>query len=69
LSKAPLISYKCGPSEKRDENYHVLANSRREMLLKAVGQLLSTAKRVKESCWEMPKYLLSAHRRGGRIAQ
>jgi hypothetical protein len=22
-----------------------------------------------ENCWEMPKYLLSANRRGGRIAQ
>jgi hypothetical protein len=60
------------------------------MLLKAVGQLLGTAKRVKESYWEMPngylkasgqflkgigkhwkmpKFTLSANRRGGRIAK
>jgi hypothetical protein len=31
---------------KRDENCHVLADSCWEMLLKAVGQLLGTAKRV-----------------------
>jgi hypothetical protein len=30
------------------------------MLLKAVGQLLGTSKRVKESCWEMPNGYLKA---------
>jgi hypothetical protein len=39
------------------------------MLLKAVGQSVSTAKRVKKNPLEMPKYLLLANRRGGRIAQ
>jgi hypothetical protein len=33
----------------------VLASSCWEILLKAVGQPLGTAKRVLESCWEMPK--------------
>ncbi len=32
-----------------------LANSRGEMLLKTVGHLLGTAKRVQEGRWEMPK--------------
>jgi hypothetical protein len=36
----------CGPPEKRDGKCHVIANSRWEMLFKAVGHLLSTAKRV-----------------------
>ncbi len=57
--KAPLNFKKCekkrGPSEKRDGNCHVLANSRWEMLLKAVGQPLGTAKRVLEIRWERPK--------------
>jgi hypothetical protein len=35
-----------GPSEKRDGNCYVLADSRWEMLLKAVGQPLINAKRV-----------------------
>ncbi len=44
------------PSEKRDGNCHVLADSRWEMLLKAVGQPLSTAKRVSKSrWWKSPK--------------
>ncbi len=38
-----------------DTNCSVLANSRWEMLLKVIGQPLGTAKRVKKSCWEMPK--------------
>jgi hypothetical protein len=39
----------------RDGNCHFLAESRWKMLLKAVRQLLGTAKRVLESHWEMPK--------------
>ncbi len=31
------------------------ANSHWEMLLKVIGQLLGTAKRVQKSRWEMPK--------------
>jgi hypothetical protein len=38
-----------------DRNCLVLANSYWEMLLKVIGQLLGTAKRVWESRWEMPK--------------
>jgi hypothetical protein len=38
-----------------DRNCSVLANSPWEMLLKVIGQLLGTAKRVLESRWEMPK--------------
>ncbi len=38
-----------------ERNCSVLANSCWEMLLKVIGQLLGTAKRVLESCWEMPK--------------
>jgi hypothetical protein len=38
-----------------DRNCSVLANSCWEMLLKVIGQLLGTAKRVLESHWEMPK--------------
>jgi hypothetical protein len=41
--------------EKRDRNCHVLADSRWEILLKAVEQPLGTAKRVLEIRWEMPK--------------
>jgi hypothetical protein len=37
---------KRGPSEKRDENCHVLADSLWEIILKAVRQPLSIAKRV-----------------------
>jgi hypothetical protein len=48
-------SQKHGPSEKRDGNCHVLADSCWEMLLKAVEQPLGRAKRVQESRWEMPK--------------
>jgi hypothetical protein len=36
---------KCDP-EKRDGNCHILVDNRWEMLLKAVGQPLGTAKRV-----------------------
>jgi hypothetical protein len=36
-------------------NCHILADSRWEMLLKAVGQPLGTSKSVQESCWEIPK--------------
>jgi hypothetical protein len=46
---------KHGFSEGRGGNCHVFAYSFREMLLKAIGQLLGTAERVQESCWEMPK--------------
>ncbi len=46
---------KCGPSGKRDGNCNVLADSRWEILLKAVELPLGTAKRIKESLWEMPK--------------
>jgi hypothetical protein len=47
FSNAPSISNKrlqrpC-PSEKRDGNYHVLANSCWELLLKVVGQPLGIA--------------------------
>jgi hypothetical protein len=38
-----------------DGNCHILADSHWVMCLKAVGQLLGTAKRVSKSCWEMPK--------------
>jgi hypothetical protein len=38
-----------------DRNCLVLAISHWEMLLKVIGQLLGTSKRVLESCWEMPK--------------
>jgi hypothetical protein len=38
-------------------------------MLKAIGQPLGTAKRVKESRWDIPKCLPSANRRDGRIAQ
>ncbi len=41
--------HKRGPSEKRDENCHVLADSLWEILLKAVRQPLGIAKRVWES--------------------
>jgi hypothetical protein len=37
---------KCGPSEKKDGNCHILADSRWEMVLKAIGQPLVTTKRV-----------------------
>jgi hypothetical protein len=50
ILKAPSTFNKCqqkrGPSEKRDGNCHVLADSCWDMLLTAVGQLLGTAKRV-----------------------
>jgi hypothetical protein len=50
FSNAPLTFNKCehkrGSSEKMDGNCHVLAYCRREMLLKAVGQPLGTAKRA-----------------------
>jgi hypothetical protein len=36
-------------------NCSVLANSRLEMLLKAIVQPLGIANRVQESCWEMSK--------------
>jgi hypothetical protein len=36
---------------------------------KAIGKPLDNSQRVLESRWEMPKYLLGANRRGGRIAQ
>ncbi len=59
FSNAPSKVKKCqqkrGPSEKRDGNCQVLADSRWEILLKAVEQPLGTAKRVYESRWEMPK--------------
>jgi hypothetical protein len=38
-----------------ERNCSVLANSHWEMLLKAMGQPLGTAKMVRESRWEMPK--------------
>jgi hypothetical protein len=38
-----------------DINCLVLANSRLEMLLKVIEHPLGTAKKVLESCWEMPK--------------
>jgi hypothetical protein len=43
------------PFRKRDGNGLVFANSRWEMLLKAVGQPLGSANRIQESCWEMPR--------------
>jgi hypothetical protein len=46
FSNAPSNFKKCSPSEKRDGNCQVLADSRWEMLLKAVEQPLGTAKRV-----------------------
>jgi hypothetical protein len=46
---------KRGPSEKRDGNCHFLADSRWEMLLKAVGQPLGTARRVLEAAEKCPK--------------
>jgi hypothetical protein len=56
LSNTPSsFKQKCGPSEKRDGNFHVLADSHWEMLLKAVGQWLGIPKRVLESHWEMLK--------------
>jgi hypothetical protein len=41
--------------QRSDGNCKVLADSHWEMLLKAVEQLLDTAKRVYESHWEMSK--------------
>jgi hypothetical protein len=59
FSNAPANVKKCyqkrGPSEKRDGNCHILANSRWEILLKAVEQPLGTARRLLESRWEIPK--------------
>jgi hypothetical protein len=40
---------------KRDRICLILADSRWQMLFKAVGQPLSTAKRVYASHWKMPK--------------
>jgi hypothetical protein len=40
------VTRKPDPSEKRDRNCHILADSYWEMLLKAVRQPLGTAKRV-----------------------
>jgi hypothetical protein len=50
FSYAPSIFNKCsqkrGPSGKMERKFSVLANSCWEMLLKVIGQPLSTAKRV-----------------------
>jgi hypothetical protein len=46
LSNFKKCSKKRGPSEKRDGYCYVLADSCWEMLLKAVGKPLGTAKRV-----------------------
>jgi hypothetical protein len=46
FSNAASNFKKCGPSEIRDGNCQVLAATHWEMLLKAVGQQLGTAKRV-----------------------
>ncbi len=41
-----LTEMRPGPSERKDGNFHFLADSHWEMLLKADGQLLGTAERV-----------------------
>jgi hypothetical protein len=41
------------PFREKDGNCHILANNCWELFLKAVGQPLGTAKRVKENRWEM----------------
>jgi hypothetical protein len=41
-----MLYQKLIPSEKRDGNCYILANSRWEILLKVVEQPLGTAKRV-----------------------
>ncbi len=49
---------KRSPSDKRDKIYYVFASSRWERLLKllkAIEQLLGTAKRVPKKRWKMPK--------------
>jgi hypothetical protein len=40
------VNGKCGALENRDGNCHVFANSRWEMLLKAIRQALGNAERV-----------------------
>jgi hypothetical protein len=40
------VNKKHGPSEERDGNCHILADTRWDILLKAVEQPLGTAKRV-----------------------
>jgi hypothetical protein len=59
LLNAPLTFKKCyqkrSPSDNGDGYNHVLADSHWELLLKAVGQTLGTAKMVLESSWEFQK--------------
>jgi hypothetical protein len=69
------------PSEKRDGNCHVLADSRWEMLIKSFRQPLGNTQRLLESLWAILKWYrkstgkcpnihpLLADMRGGKIAQ